>query len=324
MSFSKFHYNPKTCQYEPAKLGWFDALMYGSGLVVTGFLFFVALLALQSIFLKTEKGVALREENEVFEKHQTLLTAQLATVESSLTQLQIKDQELSTRLFDTSNPDPLTIDNSSPQKSNILFADADSFRKMLESLKVKSTILAKKSSGTNAYFNNHQLSKEDAELIQKLPSRLPVDNHSEVQFASGFGTRVNPFHKGLYHHTGADFVAPRGTTVFATGPGRTVDVTRSSLEAGFGNYIVIDHGHGFKTRYAHLEQITVREGQVIEKGSAIGSVGSSGGSVAPHIHYEVIRDGENVDPVQFMIEGLTSAEFKSLTVRAKKQNQSLD
>lgn len=325
MSFSKFHYNPKTCQYERAKLGLFDVLMYGSGLIVTGFVFFVALLALQSIFLKTEKEVALREENRVLEKHQALMSTQLASVESSLSLLQTKDQELSTRLFDTSNPDPRTNDNSSPQKSNILFADAEGFRKILESVKSKSSVLVKKSSGTNAYFGDHlQLSKEDIELIQRLPSRLPVDSRFEDQFASGFGTRVNPFHKGLYHHTGVDFVAPRGTIVVATGPGRITDVTRSTLEAGYGNYIEIDHGHCFKTRYAHLEAITVREGQLVEKGFAIGSVGNSGGSIAPHIHYEVIRDGENVDPVHFMIEGLTIAAYKSLTVRSKKQNQSLD
>jgi murein DD-endopeptidase MepM/ murein hydrolase activator NlpD len=325
MSVSKFHYNPKTCQYERAKLSWFDATVYGLGLMMTGFILFIALLALQSIFIKTEHEVALRKENQVLEKHHTLLVTQLASVESTLNQLQTKDQELSTQLFDTSNPDPKANDNSSPQKSNILFADAEAFQKVLESLKTKSSVLAKKSAGTNAYFGNHiQLSKEERELIQQLPSRLPLDNQFEAQFASGFGTRINPFHKGLYNHMGVDLVAPRGTIVFATGPGRVTAVKRSNLEAGYGNFIEIDHGHGFKSRYAHLEEIAVHQGQTVEKGFEIGTVGNSGGSIAPHIHYEVIREGENVDPVHFMIEGLTSAAYKSLMVRSKKQNQSLD
>jgi murein DD-endopeptidase MepM/ murein hydrolase activator NlpD len=325
MSISKFHYNPKTCQYERAKLSWFDAFAYGLGLVLTGFVFFIALLALQSLFIKTESEVALQKDNQILEEHQAILVNQLASVESTLTQLQTKDQELSTQLFDTNNPDPKAHDNSSPQKSNILFADAEAFQKVLESLKSKSSVLARKSAGTNAYFGDHiQLSKEDIELIQRMPSRLPLDNQFEAQFASGFGTRINPFHKGLYSHMGVDFIAPRGTTVFATGPGRVTDIKRSNLEAGYGNFIEIDHGNGFRSRYAHLEAINVREGQVVEKGFEIGTVGNSGGSIAPHIHYEVIREGENVDPVHFMIEGLTSAAYKSLTVRSKKQNQSLD
>jgi murein DD-endopeptidase MepM/ murein hydrolase activator NlpD len=88
--------------------------------------------------------------------------------------------------------------------------------------------------------------------------------------------------------------------------------------------VEIDHGHGFVTRYAHMEETSVRVGQKINKGFAIGTVGNSGGSIAPHIHYEIIRDGDNVDPVHFMIEGINSAEHRAMSVLAKKQNQSLD
>jgi murein DD-endopeptidase MepM/ murein hydrolase activator NlpD len=206
-----------------------------------------------------------------------------------------------------------------------LFANADTFRHIVESLKIKSSELAEKSARSNDHFNNViDLSKEDLELLRSIPSRLPVDDKNYLQVVSGFGIRINPFHKGMYEHPGVDIVAARGTTVFATGGGRVSRVNKTYVEAGYGNYIEINHGHGFVTRYAHLEEMHVRLGQIITKGAIIGSVGNSGGSIAPHLHYEVIRDGENVDPVHFMIEGMTSGQHREMSVLAKKQNQSLD
>jgi murein DD-endopeptidase MepM/ murein hydrolase activator NlpD len=157
-----------------------------------------------------------------------------------------------------------------------------------------------------------------------MPAYQPVQPWSADKVLSGFGTRVNPFHKGLYEHPGVDIGAPRGAAVNATAPGVVTEIKRSTVEAGYGNFIEIDHGHGFRTRYAHLEEIKVKLNQRIAKGAVIGTVGNSGGSIAPHLHYEIIRDGKNVDPVRYMIEGLSSLEHHQLTQVSKKHNQSLD
>src|SRR5262249_14451322 len=98
----------------------------------------------------------------------------------------------------------------------------------------------------------------------------------------------------------------------------------SDLQAGYGNFIEIDHGHGFTTRYAHLGEIKIRQGQRVKKGTAIATVGSTGGSIAPHLHYEVIRNGKQIDPVHFMIDGVTSHEYSVLRTISQKENQSLD
>jgi murein DD-endopeptidase MepM/ murein hydrolase activator NlpD len=117
---------------------------------------------------------------------------------------------------------------------------------------------------------------------------------------------------------------PRGTPVFATGAGKVSQLKRSDLQAGYGNYVEIDHGNGIVTRYAHLEDISVKFGASVAKGERIGSVGTSGGSVAPHVHYEILRDGKNVDPVHYMVEGLNPSHHYVLTVLSHQQNQSLD
>jgi murein DD-endopeptidase MepM/ murein hydrolase activator NlpD len=112
--------------------------------------------------------------------------------------------------------------------------------------------------------------------------------------------------------------------VLATGKGRVISVKKSDLQAGFGNYVEIDHGHGFVTRYTHLGDLTVRLGQSIKKGEQIAWMGLSGGSIAPHVHYEVLKDGKNIDPVKVMVEGITSNQFSLLAVAGRQLNQSLD
>jgi murein DD-endopeptidase MepM/ murein hydrolase activator NlpD len=323
MFFSKYYYNPKTCRYERVNLKWSDVIGYVFGIVATAAVFFAAIVFIQNKVINTDAEKALRTENKLLAKHHEQVKAQLFDIEQILNQLNSKDQALSQKLFDTKgNNQP---ENSLVQKSDVLFADADGFLHIVESLKTKSSELAETSARTNEYFGSAiELSSQNLELLRAMPSRSPLDNEHHMQLASGFGTRINPFHKGLHDHPGVDLVAPRGTTVHATGSGTVVRVNKSYVEAGYGNYIDIDHGHGFVTRYAHLEETSVRLGQKVNKGSAIGTVGNSGGSIAPHIHYEIIRDGDNVDPIHFMIEGINSAEHRAMSVLAKKQNQSLD
>jgi len=324
MFFSTYYYNPKTCRYERVKLRWFDVAAYVLGVILTGTVFFAGILALQNRIVKTEREIELRQENAMLDKHRTLLTAQLVDIESTLNQLQSKDKELATKLFDASSDFQRDV-NTSFEKSEILQADAAQSQEIIHTLKAKSAALAEKSARSNAAFGRQfNLRKKDIDMLQAMPSLMPVSEKYSDYLASGFGTRIHPFHKGLFHHPGIDFVAPRGTEVRATGAGEVIAVHNSKLEAGYGNYVEIDHGHGFVTRYAHLEEIRVRYGQHVDKESVLGTVGSSGGSVAPHVHYEIMRDGENTDPVHFMIERLSSADYKKLTALAKKQNQSLD
>jgi murein DD-endopeptidase MepM/ murein hydrolase activator NlpD len=151
-----------------------------------------------------------------------------------------------------------------------------------------------------------------------------VKNLKEENLVSGFGVRINPFHKGNYRHEGIDIALPKGTEVLAAGDGRVSYFSNSNLEAGFGSYLEIDHGTGVVTRYSHLEKISVKWGQKIKQGQVIGLSGSSGGSVAPHLHYEVIKNGKNQDPLIYIIEGITSAQHQQLALKSKVQNQSLD
>ncbi len=110
----------------------------------------------------------------------------------------------------------------------------------------------------------------------------------------------------MYKHEGIDFATTRGTEVLAAADGEVVTANTSDLQAGYGNIIEIRHGNGFSPRYAHLENVNVRRGQRATKGMIIGTVGNSGGSMAPHLHYEILQDNESIDPALYIIEGLSA------------------
>ena len=167
-----------------------------------------------------------------------------------------------------------------------------------------------------------KLAKAKEEMLQSVPAIQPVRNKDLKHVASPFGFRIHPFYKVLKMHTGMDFTAPSGTEVFATGNGQIVRVEQG--QRGYGNVVMIDHGFGFKTLYAHLSSISVRAGQRIKRGDVVGRVGNSGMSMAPHLHYEVLKNETPINPINFYFNDLTPEEYDRLIELAANSGQSLD
>ena len=119
-----------------------------------------------------------------------------------------------------------------------------------------------------------------------------------------------------------DFTAPKGTPIYAASDGKIIRA--DSRSTGYGKHIRIDHGFGYVTLYAHLNDYNVRRGQTVKKGDVIGYVGSTGRSQAPHLHYEVWKDKKRVNPINFYLGNLTPEEFDDLLRLANEENQSLD
>lgn len=322
MSLSKYYYNPETCRYEPRKTAWGKLLGYAVLFTISTGVLFVGILFLHSRVFLTERGKALRKENKTFEKHFAALTGQAGVLESSILQLKDKNASLHEKLFDT----PLEqLTQTSSSDADLLLADAGKFEVELNTLSNQAESIKQTALSHNDEIAGFGLQKKDKTFLMSVPSILPVENNEDSKLVSGFGIRVNPFHKGNYNHPGVDFAASRGSNVFATATGRVLRAVKSStLQAGYGNYIDIEHSNGLVTRYAHLDEVFVRVAENVKKGSVIGTVGMSGGSVAPHVHYEIIRKGEQVDPVPYMLEGLTNNQYSELKKLGAKKNQSLD
>ncbi|MBS1555729.1 MAG: M23 family metallopeptidase [Bacteroidetes bacterium] len=323
MNPTKFKYNLKTLRYERAGISVLSIAFKGIAYLSFGALFFVALVLLQNFIFDTEVEKKLRAENEAMEQHKVVLASRLKASADRIEQLKAEDRSLYEKLFDakaqTDAGEP-TLD-----KEEILNANSSALAGWIESTTEQARKLQVKSHVTNQYFSESaSIEKHELRILKGLPTVPPVEKFDPEKLVSGFGKRINPFHKGLYPHDGVDIAAPIGTNVLAAGPGTITYVSQSNLLAGFGNYVDIDHGNGIVTRYAHLAEVKVRSGQRVNKGQVIATVGSSGGSIAPHLHYEVIKNGKNVNPVMFLIGGLNSSQYQLLVNRSNKQNQSLD
>ncbi|MBL7871839.1 MAG: M23 family metallopeptidase [Cyclobacteriaceae bacterium] len=323
MAAAKFQYNNKTLRFEQVKISYFSVLLSVLSYLTFGLFFFVGLVLLQNFLIETPVEKRLRTENKALEKHKLLLTSQLTQSNQQLAELKSKDLTLYQKLFETK----LAKESSPvyPEREQLLMAGAGDFNESIEQLGQRFSELLTAAQKTSRFYQARaSVKKEDVGMLTSIPSTAPVENFEVSKLVSGFGIRINPFHKGQYHHDGVDIASPRNTRVLASAPGRVILTKRSDLIAGYGNFVEIDHGNGYVTRYGHLEEIIVRQGQVLKKGQILGSVGSSGGSIAPHLHYEVTLDGKNLDPVKFILEGISADQYKVLLSQSSKQNQSLD
>jgi murein DD-endopeptidase MepM/ murein hydrolase activator NlpD len=167
-----------------------------------------------------------------------------------------------------------------------------------------------------------KLAEAKSDFLSAIPAIQPVRNENLKRLASGFGYRTDPFTKVRKMHEGMDFTAKTGTPIYATGDGVVVKADNSA--SGYGNHIVIRHGFGYETLYAHLSKYKTRAGRRVKRGDVIGYVGSTGRSEAPHLHYEVHKDNKVVNPLNFYYGNISAVEYVVIAQLANQENQSLD
>ncbi len=168
------------------------------------------------------------------------------------------------------------------------------------------------------------MAEQKEDMLASIPSIKPIrsDKYSrKIENLSGFGYRVHPIHKVKKMHYGIDFNCAKNTPIRASGKGK---VTLAGKNAGYGNCVIIDHGYGFKSLYAHMSSISVKRGQVIERGTLVGRVGSTGLSTGDHLHYEIHKNGVPVNPIQYCYDGLSTEEYSELVNASQVSNQSFD
>ena len=158
--------------------------------------------------------------------------------------------------------------------------------------------------------------------LHSIPAIQPVRNDDLKRMASGWGNRFHPIYKVIKFHYGMDFSAPIGTEIFATGDGEVVKVRRSYT--GYGRHVVIRHGFGYETLYAHMSKTLVKKGQKVKRGEVIGLVGNTGTSTTSHLHYEVSKDGRKVNPAHYYFNDLTPEQYEIMLKNSEMSHQSFD
>lgn len=325
MSKVKYYYDSETLSYrkiEPKKgrkWGIFFLSLLGS--LLSGFLLLLVYLNLPNV--ETPKERELKRELAQMELQFELLNRKMDEAEGVLEQLADRDNNLYRAYFEA-NPIPEEQRKAGFGGVN-RYRDLEGFdnsklvintNKRLDIL-TKQIVIQSKSLDEIA-----SLAADKEKLLQAIPAIQPVRNEDLTRMASGYGYRRDPFTKARKFHWGMDFTAPRGTPVYASGDG--VVSRADNGAAGYGRHIRIDHGYGYESLYAHLYKYNVRKGQKVKRGDLIGFVGSTGRSEAPHLHYEIFKDGQRINPINFYYGQLSPEEFAEMLEQSQQENQSLD
>jgi murein DD-endopeptidase MepM/ murein hydrolase activator NlpD len=324
MSRVKYYYDPETLSYREIET------KRGRRIGVI-FLFFAAAALFAILFITVIYNTALETPNEKVLKRElaqmkfqyNLLNKKMTQAQAVLENLEERDNNIY-RLYFEANPIPeeqrkAGFGGVNRYEALYNYENADllvSTTKELEKLQ-KRLIVHSKSLDEIA-----KLAKDKEKFLASIPAIQPVNNEDLTRMASGYGFRSDPFTKARKMHWGMDFTAPRGTPVYASGDGIVIRADNTS--SGFGKHIRINHGYGYVSLYAHLSKYNVRKGKKVKRGDLIGFVGSTGRSQAPHLHYEIRKNGKKINPINFYYGNLSAKEFEELLKNAAKQNQSLD
>jgi len=317
----EYHYDPKTLSFRRAGFPIGKWVLKASGFLLLSGLVFIGLFRLQNEFLSGPSEQQLRRENSALRVHHEKLTAELEGVSAELNDLTRTEEDLYKVVYLT---DRGKADPSAPT-AELAGIDTKEFSNITEQMLEKTRMTNRSAQATNAGFSSlYWPGKTDLPELRQYPTLPPVEEFVPERLACGFGQKLNPFNKQMYRHTGVDILAQRGTNVRASGSGRVVETGRNEGPGGQGNFLVIDHGNGYRTRYSMLETISVYYGKAVKQGDAIATIGLSGSSIAPHLHYEIWRNGSAVNPVGFMIQGLEAGQLAALVESGKQTKQSLD
>ena len=323
MSNVKYYYDSETLSYRPITKSNTKMAKYLFGFLLASWLFGLLIVFVGSYYFESPREKVLNRELQNMELQFTVLEGKMNEIEDVLKNIEERDNTIY-RLYFEANPIPEAQRNQGFGGVNRYskfqgFKNSDLISASHKRLDILQKRIVVQSKSLDEIIN---LAKDKENFLAKIPAIQPINNEDLTRMASGYGYRTDPFTKIRKFHYGMDFTAPRGTPIYASGDG--VVKRADSRSSGYGRHIRIDHGYGYVSLYAHLYKYNVRRNQKVKRGDIIGFVGSSGRSQAPHLHYEIFKDGRRINPLNFYYGNLTSEEFNDLLIKASIENQSLD
>lgn len=324
MARIKYYYDTETCKYERVKTSTGDILLNTLGILSLTLVMAVGLVLLYSTYFESPKELLLRNEVTELKYYYENLEREIQKLDGILAEMEHRDDNIYRAVLGA-EPIEKSIRNAGIggvdryndiKEKNIIHEDI--IIKLSESVdKLRRKIYIESKSQDEVVH----LAESKEKLFSAIPAIQPISNKQLFALASGYGLRIHPIYKVKKMHTGIDFAAAIGTPIYATADG-IVDKVSVSF-SGYGKTIEIDHGFGYRTRYAHMHGFTVSKGQKVKRGELVGYVGNTGLSTAPHLHYEVFINNRHVNPVHYFFSDLNPAEYEKIIELASVENQSL-
>ena len=317
-----FKYNPKKGRYERSKPSAWRHVLAVIQHLLSGTIIGAVLLYAFVFWVGSPAQWRLEKEHEVLQQRYRLLNQRLDDALEVLEDVGQRDDNLYRVIL---QGDPIgeanrnaLVKNMQRYDSLLQLSDADLVIAVSQKMDMVERQLYLQS---KSFDEIAELCKKQEDRLQHIPSIQPVNNKDLKLMASGYGWRVDPIYNVKKFHEGMDFSAEKGTDVFATGDGRVIS---SGWETGYGQCIVIDHGYGYTTKYAHLSKLIARNGARVKRGEKIGEVGSTGKSTGPHLHYEVHLRGVVQNPAHYYFMDLTPEQYEEVLRRSENVGQVMD
>lgn len=289
----------------------------------TSLVFTVAAIIAGYSFFQSPKERMLQRELQQYELQYKLMDERLEQLQVVVADLADRDDNIYRIIFEA-EPIPSAarkagiggsdryVNMRGYKNSGILISAAQKVDKITAQLYVQS----------KSYDEVYAMAKDKASLLASIPAIQPISNNDLRRLSSYFGHRIDPFYKVSKFHEGVDFSAPTGTDIYSTGNGIVEQAGRS--KAGYGNWVIIDHGFGYKTMYAHLQGFKVKRGERVIRGQVIATVGNTGKSTSPHLHYEVWKNNRPIDPINYFFNDITPEQYEEMVALSQRPSQSMD
>jgi murein DD-endopeptidase MepM/ murein hydrolase activator NlpD len=324
MSKIKYRFNTKSLTFERAKLSPREIFLRVVSYLATGLVFATLVIVLAYKYFDSPKERQLLRENEYLKIQYEILKKRVDLLAAVLEDLQKRDDNIYRVIFEAEpiadNIRKAGFGGVNRYKSLEGF---DNSQIVIEATKKIDRLAKQMYIQSKSFDEVFKLAKNKEAMLASIPAIQPISNKDLTRVISGFGYRTHPIYKIQHLHTGIDFTAPIGTEVYATGDGIVKEVNTDYR--GYGNHIIISHGFGYETLYAHLSKFNgLKPGQKVKRGEVIGYVGNTGTSTGPHLHYEVIKNGEKINPVNFFYNDLTPEEYQKMIELASQAGQSFD
>jgi len=322
MSKHKYKINPHSLEYERVKLNLREKLSRGLYYLLGSFVFAVLVLVLGYLFFDSPKELMLKRENQQYAMQLEMLDKRVEKLNKVLVDIENRDDNIYRTIFEA-EPIP-----SNFRKAGIGGSDRYEFLKGFENSQTiirtaqKIDKLSRELYIQSKSFDDvYKMAKNKARMLASIPAIQPISNKDLKRIASGFGYRIHPIYKTWRMHTGIDFTAPIGTPLYATGDG-VIERIKGKM-SGYGKVVIINHGYGYESLYAHMSKIIVRPGEKVKRGQVIGYVGNTGRSTGPHVHYEIKKNGKPINPVHFFFQDLSPEEYEKVIEISSRPNQSM-
>ncbi len=318
-----YYFDPATSQYRRVQATKWDRVVIGSRFTALAAGFAVIMVFAYSSYFEMPDELALKAELTAVQSDYKKLDAEIAALQKVISTVETRDDNVYRRVLGAEPMDKGIREGGIGGSDR--FGDVrerSEFGGIIAGMYAKIAKLRRKSYiELMSQDELVRLAEDKKDLYSSIPAIQPLANPHLTALASGFGMRMHPVYRVVKMHTGIDFSSPVGTPVYATADGQVIAV--DTAVRGYGKMVIIDHGHGYQTRYAHLHDFKVWKGEHVKRGYPIAHSGNTGVSTAPHLHYEVLLNGVQIDPIHYFFGDLSAVEYDRIVALASVPNTSL-